>query len=81
MGNKSVNYLNNNDVDAVVNEAYAIATGKKEITTLTLSDIIDEGTKDGGSLVGKREQFTKALIMAIAKNMFTDTAASEDDDP
>ena len=81
MGNKSVNYLNNNDVDAVVNEAYAIATGKKEITTLTLSDIIDAGTKDGGSLVGKREQFTKALIMAIAKNMFTDTAASEDDDP
>lgn len=81
MGNKSVNYLNNNDVDAVVNEAYAIATGSKAITTLTLSDIIDAGTKDGGSLVGKREQFTKALIMAIAKNMFTDTAASEDDDP
>ena len=32
MGNKSVNYLNNNDVDAVVNEAYAIATGSKAIT-------------------------------------------------
>lgn len=81
MGNKSANYLNNNDVDAVVNEAYALATGSKEITTLTLSDIIDAGTKDGGALVGKKEQFTKALIMAIAKNMFTDTAASEDDDP
>ena len=81
MGNKSAYYINNNDVDAVVNEAYRIATGQKEITTLTLKDIIDEGTKDGGTLVGKKEQFTKALIMALAKNMFTDTAAPDDDDP
>lgn len=81
MGNKSVNYINNNDVDPIVNLAYAQATGSKEITNLTLSDIIDAGTKDGGALVGKKEQFTKALIMALAKNMFTDTAAAEEDDP
>lgn len=81
MGNKSANYLNNNDVDSVVNEAYAIATGSKVITTLPLSDIIDAGTKDGGALIGKKEQFTKAFVMATAKNMYTDTAAAEDDDP
>ena len=81
MGNKSVNYINNNDVDPIVNLAYAQATGSKEITNLTLSDIIDAGTKDGGALVGKKEQFTKALIMALAKNLFTDTAAAEEDDP
>ena len=81
MGNKSVNYINNNDVDPIVNLAYAQATGSKEVTNLTLSDIIDAGTKDGGALVGKKEQFTKALIMALAKNLFTDTAAAEEDDP
>lgn len=81
MGNKSANYINNNDVDATLNLAYAQATGSKEVTTLTLKDIIDEGTKEGGTLVGKKEQFTKALIMALAKNLFTDASASEDDDP
>ena len=81
MGNKSVNYLNNNDVDAIVNEAYSIATGQKDVTTLTLKDIIDAGSSDGGSLVGKKEQFTKALISLWAKNLYTDREATEDDDP
>lgn len=81
MGNKSVNYLNNNDVDATLNEAYAIATGQKDVTTLTLKDIIDAGTTDGGSLVGKKEQFTKALISLWTRNIFTDREADEDDDP
>lgn len=75
------NYLNNNSVDATVNAAYAQATGIKDVETLTLKDIIDAGSSDGGALVGKKEQFTKALISMWARNMFTDTEASEDDDP
>ena len=75
------NYLNNNSVDATVNAAYAMATGISDVDTLTLKDIIDAGSTDGGALVGKKEQFTKALISMWAKNMFTDTEASESDDP
>ena len=81
MGNKSVNYLNNNDVDATVNLAYSMATGIKDVETLTLKDIIDAGNTDGGTLAGKKEQFTKALISLWAKNIFTDREADEDDDP
>ena len=75
------NYINNNDVDADINEAYRQATGLKDIEPLTLKDIIDIGSTDGGALAGKKEQFTKALITMWAKNMFTDTAADEVDDP
>ena len=75
------NYLNNNDVDSVLNEAYKQATGLKDIEALTLKDIIDAGSTDGGALAGKKEQFTKALISMWARNMFTDTEADEDDDP
>ena len=75
------NYLNNNSVDATVNAAYAQATGIKDVETLTLKDIIDAGSTDGGALVGKKEQFTKALISMWARNFFVDTEASEDDDP
>ena len=75
------NYLNNNSVDATVNAAYAQATGIKDVETLTLKDIIDAGTTDGGALVGKKEQFTKALISMWARNFFVDTEAAEDDDP
>ena len=81
MGNKSVNYLNNNDVDTTVNLAYAMATSQKDVTTLTLKDIIDAGSTDGGTLVGKKEQFTKALISLWAKDLYTDREATEDDDP
>ena len=75
------NYLNNNSVDATVNAAYAMATGQADVSNLTLKDIIDAGASDGGALAGKKEQFTKALISLWAKNMFTDTEASEKDDP
>ena len=81
MGNKSSNYLNNNDVDTTVNAAYAMATGQADVTNLTLKDIIDAGRTDGGTLAGKKEQFTKALISLWARNMFTDTEANEKDDP
>ena len=81
MGNKSASYLNNNDVDTTVNAAYAQATGAVDVTTLTLKDIIDAGKTDGGTLAGKKEQFTKALISLWARNMFTDTEADEKDDP
>lgn len=74
-------YLNNNDVDDTLNLAYQIATGQKDVQNLTLKDIIDAGSADGGTLAGKKEQFTKALISLWAKNMFTDTEATEADDP
>lgn len=73
-------FLNNNSVDSTINEAYAIATGLTGVDNLTLKDIIDAGTTDGGALVGKKEQFTKALIMLWAKNIFADTAFQEDED-
>lgn len=75
------NYINNNDVDDAINEAYRQATGLKDIGPLTLKNIIDIGSTDGGALAGKKEQFTKALITMWAKNMFTDTAADEVEDP
>lgn len=81
MGNKSVNYLNNNDVDTTVNAAYSMATGKTDISTLTLKDIIDAGSTDGGALANRKEQFTKALISLITKDMYTDTEATEPEDP
>lgn len=81
MGNKSVNYLNNNDVDPIVNAAYKMATGVEDVSTLTLKDVIDAGATNGGTLAGKKEQFTKALISLWAKNIFTDTEANEDEDP
>ena len=74
-------YLNNNSVDDVLNEAYKMATGLRDVEALTLKDIIDAGSKDGGALVGKKEQFTKALISLWARNFFTDTEADEPDDP
>ena len=75
------NYLNNNDVDDTLNEAYKMATGLKDVGNLTLKDIIDAGSADGGTLAEKKEQFTKALISLWAKNMFTDTEATEAEDP
>lgn len=74
-------YLNNNSVDSTVNAAYAMATGQSDVENLTLKDIIDAGSSDGGALAGKKEQFTKALISLWAKNLFTDTEATEADDP
>ena len=75
------NYLNNNSVDETVNLAYKMATGLKDIEALTLKDIIDAGSTDGGALVGKKEQFTKALISLWAKNLFTDSEYAVDEDP
>lgn len=75
-------FLNNNSVDTTVNAAYEIATGKTAFNengdALTLKDIIDAGTKDGGALVGKKEQFTKALISMWARNFFADTKYDAD---
>lgn len=75
-------YLNNNSVDSILNEAYKQATGLKDVGELTLKDIIDAGSTDGGALVGKKEQFTKALISMWAKNMFDLNAeAPDEEDP
>ena len=81
MGNKSQYYLNNNDIDTTVNAAYAMATGQTDVSALTLKDVIDAGSTDGGALVGKKDQFTKAFISLTANNLFTDTEADEKDDP
>lgn len=78
------NYLNNNDVDEVINSAYEIATGKSAFNedgkALTLKGIIDAGSSDGGALAGKKEQFTKALISMWARNFYTDTRKEDNED-
>ena len=64
--------LNNNQVAGVLNEAFAQATGSKEIGQLTLQEIIDTG--NDASIIGSKEQFTKALVNVLTRNWFTDTS-------
>lgn len=64
--------LNNNQVAEVLNEAFAQATGSKEIGQLTLQEIIDTG--NDVTIIGSKEQFTKALVNVLTRNWFTDTS-------
>lgn len=63
--------LNNNQVASVVNAAVAQATGS-ELQNLNLQGIIDTGNDP--SVIGTKENFTKALCNVIVKNWFTDSA-------
>ena len=68
----SVEYLNNNQVYALVNEAYKQAVGDKAVATQSLADFIDGGIAHDD--LGKyREQFTKALILQGVKSIFMDS--------
>lgn len=67
----SVVTLNNNDVADVLKAAIKQATGSEAVDSLDLSGIVDLGNDD--TIIGSREQFTKALINVLMKNWFTDS--------
>ena len=72
--------LNNNQVMTTLNEAIAQSTGAKEIGKLTLQNIIDTGNDP--TIIGSKENLTKALLNVLIKNWFTDSAyRSTYDDP
>lgn len=64
--------LNNNNVVALLNSAYKQSTGTIPEATLTLANFVDMG--NDGSLASYTEAFTKALIVAVVDNWFTDTS-------
>lgn len=63
--------LNNEQIKAIVNEAYKQATGTETIDNIDLSAFSDVGSD---SVTGLREKFTKALIGVVTKNWFTDSS-------
>lgn len=72
--------LNNNQIQLVLNEAIAQSTGAKEIGTLTLQNIVDTGNDP--TIIGSKENLTKALLNVLIKNWFTDSSyRSTYDDP
>lgn len=72
--------LNNNQIQTTLNEAIAQSTGREELGTLTLQNIIDTGNDP--TIIGSKEQLTKALLNVLIKNWFTDSAyRSTYDDP
>ena len=76
----AVTTLNNNQIASIVNDAIAQATGADEVGTLDLQGIVDMGNDP--SVIGSRDQFTKALINVIIKNWFQDSSyRTEFEDP
>lgn len=72
--------LNNNQVCDLLIDAYKQSTGQTEVSELDLSSFVDTGSDD--SIIGSKEQFTKALINVVTKNWFTDSSyRSEYNDP
>lgn len=63
--------LNNEQIKAIVNEAYKQATGTETIDNIDLSAFSDVGSDN---VTGLREKFTKALIGVVTKNWFTDSS-------
>ena len=63
--------LNNNQCATVINSAVAQALGAP-IQQLTLQDIIDTG--NDSTIIGTRDNFTKALISQITTRYFTDSS-------
>lgn len=68
----AIKTLNNNQIQAIVNEAYQQSTGKSDLDTIDLSKFVDVGIDD--TIIGSREQFTKALLNTVTKNWFTDSS-------
>lgn len=63
--------LNNNKINVVLNELYAEFTGQAVSTPIPTKDFVDTGN-DASTILSSKEQFTKALINRLVKNMFTD---------
>lgn len=68
----SVVTLNNNAVASVLNTAIAEAIGSTDVGELDLRGIVDTG--GDASVIGSKEQFTKALINRLIKNWFQDSS-------
>ena len=67
----SVVTLNNNDIADILKDAIKQSTGSEAVDSLDLSGIVDLGNDE--SIIGSREQFTKALINVVTRNWFTDS--------
>lgn len=67
--------LNNNKINVILNELYAEYTGQAVSTPIPTKDFVDTG-KDASTILSSKEQFTKALINRLVKNMFTDAEYS-----
>lgn len=63
--------LNNNKVNTILNDLYTEFTGKAVSTPIPTKDFVDAGN-DAATILSSKEQFTKALINRLVKNMFTD---------
>lgn len=72
----SVVTLNNNQIATIVNEAVAQISGASSIDDLDLRGIVDRGGDE--SIIGSRDQFTKALINVITKKWYLDTEYRSD---
>ena len=62
----------NEQIDAIIEEAYAQYTGNKEPGEIDLTQFTDEGTN--ADYVVARDRFTNALLTASTKRMYTDRA-------
>lgn len=72
--------LNNNQAYTIVNELYKESIGSEDIETVDLRTIIDNGGDT--TLLGSKEQFTKALVARLTKLWFEDSAyRSQYNDP
>lgn len=67
--------LNNNKINVILNELYTEITGQAVSTPILTKDFVDTG-KDASTILSSKEQFTKALINRLVKNMFTDAEYS-----
>ena len=63
--------LNNNKINVILNELYTEFTGQAVSTPIPTKDFCDTGN-DASKILSSKEQFTKALINRLVKNMFTD---------
>lgn len=65
--------LNNNQIYTLVNQAYTATLGGAALTAENLASFVDKGDITG-AIAAEKEQFTSALIAAIARNWFADTS-------
>lgn len=71
--------LNNNQAASIVNAAIAQSIGSDVVGTLDLQGIVDTGNDP--TIIGTVDNFNKALINVMIKNLFTDTEYKGFDDP
>lgn len=68
----SIVTLNNNQIDTIAIAAYKQALGESAVSTITTKDIVDSGGDE--SVIGSRDQYTKALINVTIRKWYSDTS-------